>query len=63
MVRKIVQSTFKSICLFKIIYDLGIMPHCIFGDAMDKSNVQIFNGSHWEEEIKTKSHIKSYSNQ
>ena len=37
------------------------MPHCIFGDAMDKSDVQIFNGSHWEEEIKTKSHIKSYT--
>lgn len=37
------------------------MPHCIFGDLMDKTNVQVFNGNDWEEEIKTKSHIKSYS--
>ena len=40
---------------------LGIMPHCVFGDVMDKSNVQIFNGSNWEEEIKIKNHIKMYS--
>ena len=62
MVRNIYDLLFK-VFVCKVIYDLGIMPHCIFGKAMDKSNVQIFNGSHWEEEIKTKSHIKSYSNQ
>ena len=47
--------------LTNVLMYLGIMPHCIFGDVMDKSNVQIFNGSNWEEEIKIKNHIKKYS--
>ena len=37
---------------------LGIMPHCIFGDQMDKTNIQQFDGKHWEQEIVVKSFVK-----
>ena len=37
------------------------MPHCILGDIMDKSNIQIFNGQNWDKEIIQKCHIKDFS--
>ena len=37
------------------------MPHCISGNVMEKSNIQIFNGQNWDEEIKQKSHIRELS--
>lgn len=39
----------------------GIMPHCIFGDVMDKTNIQHFDGQHWEQEIVEKSFVKNLS--
>ena len=40
---------------------LGIMPHCIFEDTLDCSNVEKFDGANWEHEIKAKTHIKQLS--
>ena len=37
------------------------MPHCISGNVMDKSNILIFNGQNWDEEIKRKCQIKELS--
>ena len=62
---KYINITKKCLLLFLKYYlylsCLGIMPHCISGDVMDKSNIQIFNGQNWEEEIKRKCHIKELS--
>ena len=37
------------------------MPHCIFGDEMDKSKIMTFDGKDWEKEIINKSDIKKFS--
>ena len=65
------KHTFCSICGVQSFYyprsnpdGVGVMPHCISGDIMDKSQIEAFNGKNWEKEMKAKkNHMKKFSQQ
>ena len=62
------KHTFCSICGVQSFYTprsnqdgYGVMPHCIFGDIMNKTKIKKFDGQNWETEIVKKSEIKEFS--